>query len=108
MKSHWRKLAALLPDELEKKVYRSHFRTLHKKWAKNGKSFPPSHLSKQELLKHYASTKKLSVLVETGTYLGDMVFAMQDHFREVYSIELSPYFYQKAISRFKNSKNVKI
>ena len=108
MKSHWRKLAALLPLELEKKVYRSYYQSMHDEWAKGEKKFPPPHLLKQELLKQYAQQNHLSVLVETGTYLGDMVYAMQDQFKQIYSIELSPHFYQRAVQRFRKVENVKI
>lgn len=108
MKSHWRKLAALLPPELEKRIYRSYFQSMYNEWEKREKKFPPPHLIKQQLLRRYATEKKISVLVETGTYLGDMVFAMQDQFEKIYSIELSHHFYEKAIQRFMKHKHVSI
>ncbi|MDB5206502.1 MAG: hypothetical protein JWR72_1577 [Flavisolibacter sp.] len=108
MKDHWRKLAALLPLAVEKEFYRSHFNLLHRKWVKAGSGLPVSHLSKQERVKHYAKRNNVSVLVETGTYLGDMVFAMQDQFQQLFSIELSHHFYQRAVERFKKFSKVKI
>jgi hypothetical protein len=108
MKSHWRKIASLLPISIEKRIYKIHFRSMHNKWAVKEKSFPPSHLLKQDLLKQYANADNLKVLVETGTYMGDMIFAMQEHFEKIFSIELAPHFYQRAVNRFKNIKNVKI
>jgi hypothetical protein len=108
MKSHWRQLAALLPLNLEKKVYQLFFQTNYNQWAKGERTLPPPHLLKQKLIRDYAEANEISILVETGTYLGDMVFAMHEYFKEIYSVELSPIFYQKAIRRFKKFENVKI
>lgn len=44
-------------------------------------------------VKAYGRAFELSTLVETGTYLGDMVEAQRRSFREVWSIELSPTLY---------------
>jgi hypothetical protein len=38
--------------------------------------------------------------VETGTYMGDMVYAMRKRFKQIYSIELSPRLFQLAVERF--------
>lgn len=108
MKNHWRKLAALLPLTFEKKVYRDHFAALHKKWEREGAPVPPSHLMKQKTVRKYAEKGGHTVLVETGTYLGDMVYAMQDVFEHIYSIELAEIFFQKAAKRFKNFPHIKI
>jgi hypothetical protein len=48
----------------------------------------------------------LNVLVETGTYKGNMPAACQNHFDEIWTIELSDDLYQKATERFKNAPNV--
>lgn len=108
MKDHWRRLASLTPAFVEKKIYDIHFRYLHKQWEKGDRSLPPSHLVKQRMVKQYAAEGKHEILVETGTYMGDMIFAMQDVFRKIYSIELSPFFYQKALKRFKKYKHIKL
>jgi len=45
--------------------------------------------------------------VETGTYVGDGIQnALQAQFREIYSIELSPYHYQCSSDRFHGCPNV--
>lgn len=106
MKSHWRKLAALLPPFLEKAVYRNYFFRQHKRWRAEGDGGAVSHYSKQKLIEKTAADHGLHTLIETGTYLGDMVFAMQDRFDTIISIELSERFYQKAVRRFKGFKQV--
>jgi len=108
MKDHWRKLWAVLPLNIEKKIHHSHFKALHIEWERAGSTLPVSHLSKQEMVKGYAKQNNLSVLVETGTYLGDMIFAMQDQFQQIFSIELSHHFYQRAVKRFKKFSKVQI
>jgi hypothetical protein len=77
-------------------------------WEKGGRAALPPHLYKQILLKKYAEQFKLEELVETGTCCGDMVEAMKGSFSKIYSIELSPYFYNEARNRFKNSANIEL
>jgi hypothetical protein len=69
-------------------------------WERNGRPAPPPHLIKQRAIRHYAEQFGLQTLVETGTYLGDMVEAMKHVFQKIYSIELSQELYEKAQQRF--------
>ncbi len=77
-------------------------------WQESGCPVPPPHLVKQKILRKYAESHNLTTLVETGTFLGDMVQAMRDVFQKIYSIELSPELYLKAARRFKSAPNVSI
>lgn len=78
------------------------------KWAKSGKPSPPPHIIKQKVIKAYAAKYQLKTLVETGTYLGDMLDAMKTSFDKIYSIELSDELFAKAKKRFRNTFNVEI
>ena len=78
------------------------------KWEKDGRITPPPHLFKQQILKDFAEQFELEVLVETGTYYGDMVEAMRTHFSQIYSVELSEELYKIAKKRFDNADNVTI
>lgn len=69
---------------------------------------PLPHLLKQDILKGYASKYNLSILVETGTYRGEMTEALHDHFNKIYSIELSEKYARNAQRYFRGSKKVKI
>ncbi len=69
-------------------------------WEKRGRPVPPPHLLKEQTLTTYARRFGLRILVETGTYYGDMVAAMIDHFDHIYSIELSEELYRQAMKRF--------
>jgi hypothetical protein len=78
------------------------------KWEKMGKPVPPPHSVKQRFLREYSKKYALRTLVETGTYLGDMVEAMQPYFDRIYSIELSKNLYKKASKRFKGIDNINL
>ncbi len=56
----------------------------------------------------YGRAFGLKTLVETGTYLGDMVEAQRLRFDRLISIELSQDLYKAARSRFAHAKNVTI
>lgn len=75
-------------------------------WEKNGKPFPPPHIVKQKAIEEYAAKTGAAVLVETGTYLGDMVEAQKNKFTKIYSIELSERLYKKAQKRFRENENI--
>lgn len=75
-------------------------RRLERAWTKAGR-FGPPHIVKQHMLLDHAKKFDIKVLVETGTYLGDMVYAMRNHFKNIYSIELSPELYGRAKKAFK-------
>ena len=77
-------------------------------WEKNGRPSPPPHIVKQLAIEEYQKKFDLKILVETGTYLGDMVEAQQNRFEKVYSIELSKKLFQRAIKRFKIHSHITI
>ena len=59
-------------------------------WRLRGRPPRPPHLAKQRLVKHYARQRGLRVLVETGTYYGEMIAATRSTFAEIFSIEFDP------------------
>lgn len=64
------------------------------------------HLVKQRIIREHARRFGLRTLVETGTYMGDMVWAMRDQFDEIHSIELDPKLYAMVSKRFKRYPHV--
>ena len=78
------------------------------KWKLNGKPIPPPNKVKQEVVARVAREKAIETLVETGTYLGNMIFAQRKNFKKIYSVELSPVFFEKAEKRFKSYKHIRI
>lgn len=79
-----------------------------KKWEAAGCPAPPPHVIKRRNIARFRDQFGLSILVETGTFKGDMVHAMKGSFQKVYSIELADHFYQAAVERFRKDANVTI
>jgi hypothetical protein len=71
-----------------------------KQWERDGKPAPPPHLIKQLKIKEYQEKSGVTTLVETGTYLGKMIDAQRNRFRDIYSVELSEPLYKAAKEKF--------
>lgn len=79
-----------------------------KNWQDQGKPSPNPHEVKQEMLESYQKKTGYKTLIETGTYLGDMVEAQRKNFKEIYSIELSTDFWANAVKRFETFPHILI
>lgn len=77
-------------------------------WQAEGKPVPPPHVIKQLIIKDAKDKYGCGILIETGTYLGDMVEAQKKHFGKIYSIELGEKLYEDAVKRFEGDENVTI
>lgn len=69
---------------------------------------PPPPEVKHQVLRDHARKYGLSVLVETGTYLGGTVATMRHDFDLVYTIELDNVLFKVASKRFKRARNVEV
>lgn len=78
------------------------------KWILSSKPIPPPRTVKQMIVKAYAAKYRLKVLVETGTYLGEMVNAVKYSFKKIYSIELSSDLHKRAEKKFSKYKHIEI
>lgn len=79
-----------------------------KKWEKAGKPIPPPNKVKQNVVREYGKKYQLSTLVETGTYLGNMIFAQRNTFSTIYSIELASKYFTEAVKRFRKYPHIHI
>jgi hypothetical protein len=77
-------------------------------WEKQGRPSPPPHIIKEELIKNFAQNFNTPILIETGTYLGDMVHAMRKSFTRIISFELDPTLAAQAQQRFANDNHIEI
>lgn len=84
------------------------YKRAYRKWLQSGKPIPTPNAVKQMIVKGYANRFKTSIFIETGTYLGDMVFEMINIFSKIYSIELSDKLYEKAKKKFSGYKDISI
>ena len=64
--------------------------------------------SKQRIVERFQKEYGYNVLIETGTFLGDMVEAQQSNFKKIFSIELQHDFAEKAKERFKGMGHIRI
>jgi hypothetical protein len=79
-----------------------------KKWKRAGCPIPTPHLVKQLAIKKYKHIYEYKILVETGTFRGDMVYAQRKNFEHIYSIELSEKLWADAVTRFQKFNNISI
>jgi hypothetical protein len=61
---------------------------------------------KRALLVRLGELFNLPTLIETGTCVGDTVETVREHFKDVWSVELSSHYYEIAKKRFANITNV--
>ncbi len=79
-----------------------------RKWHKKGFKPPFPCMLKRAIIKTEAEKFNASVLVETGTFLGDTPWFFRKHFRKIFSIEVHPSFARAATKRFAGWPNIKI
>lgn len=79
-----------------------------RRWRREGSQGTPPHLIKRQAVLKYAERFDCELLVETGTFMGDMVEAMRPHFERVYTVELSDELYRLAVARFRDCENVEL
>jgi hypothetical protein len=66
------------------------------------------HRLKRRIVRQYQKEHDLRVLVETGTYLGDMTAAVAPFFDAVHTIELGEELYRRAQERFAGQQRVRV
>lgn len=70
------------------------------------KGVPLPHLIKQKIVVEYARRFNIKTLLETGTYLGDMIFATRKTFAKIISIEIDRNLFEMAKRRFSRFSHV--
>ncbi len=77
-------------------------------WRLRGKPVRSPHLLKQRTVREYGEKYRLRILIETGTYYGEMISAMKKHFDRIYSIEFDPELARRATRNFEGLPNIQI
>src|SRR5215471_12987772 len=77
-------------------------------WKLRGEPVRSPHLIKQRTVREYAERYRLNVLVETGTYYGEMVAAMKNRFQEIHSVEFDSRLAQRAQKKFAGRAHIHI
>lgn len=100
----WRDAGRLVPPTQSAEEQRREIAS----WQEGGRPVPPPASVKQAIVAAYGERFGIRTLVETGTYLGQMVEAQRGRFDRVWSIELDKTLARTARERFKDAKNVAI
>jgi hypothetical protein len=58
------------------------------------------HLVKQRTVREYARRYRLRLMIETGTHMGQMLQALLPLVDDLYSIEMNPASYRRAVQRY--------
>jgi hypothetical protein len=85
-------------------------RSTYQMWGwKRGRRFesPPPPVKVREIV-NYAQEFGTRVFVETGAYLGDTIWAVRNHFDQLYSVELDPWLGAHVQARFARLPDVRI
>jgi len=77
-------------------------------WERDGRPVPPPAIVKQQIVKSCAREYGTGTLIETGTYLGDMIDACSREMTRIISIELDRSLYERARERFAASPHIEI
>lgn len=80
----------------------------YRRWLTGGKRGSPPHLHKKRIILEYAIAYNLKTLVETGTFLGEMVADVREYFDKIISIELSEALFERASKKFAKDQNIEI
>lgn len=93
---------------VRKAVDRYRRRKLIREWEQVARNGYSPHLVKQRAVREYAERYRTRILVETGTCLGEMVYAMKGRFARIFSIELDQELWRGASSLFAGDSHVSI
>lgn len=77
-------------------------------WKLRGEPVRSPHLVKQRTVREYGRRFGLRVLVEAGTYYGEMVAAMKHRFAEIYSVEYDHALAVRAQNKFSRLPHIHI
>lgn len=77
-----------------------------RRWIRRWRPAPAPPVIKLAVLDFYRARFQPSIFIETGTYEGDTVLAMQDRFRRLYTVELSRDLHQQAVARLAGHRHI--
>jgi hypothetical protein len=101
-------LQTIIPESLLELNRERKWSQIKQEWERNGKPMPVPHIIKQLAIQHYLKQQKVNIFIETGTFAGDMVFAVRKLFNSIISIELDEKLHARATERFKKHPNITI
>lgn len=106
--SKLKQILAVFPEPLRDCYLNYKYKKQYQNWNLNGCNLPIPHIVKQLAIKSYQEKYNLDTLIETGTYMGDMVYAQRKQFDKIYTIELSEKLAQASRKRLRKYKNIEV
>lgn len=101
-------LRPFVPEIVLNAIRKARNKRILEEWHKNGRPIPAPHLIKQMTIAEYQEKSKYGTMIETGTYLGNMVVAQKKRFKKIISIELGMDLYQRAKEKFRKDTHITI
>lgn len=77
-------------------------------WERRGKPIPPPEALKRRTIREYAEKASIRSFIETSTFHGETVDAVQDAFDKLFSVELDQTLYLRAKERFSGFPQISI
>lgn len=77
-----------------------------KKWHADNKPIPAPDPVKQKIVSDYNKKYNCKIFIETGTFMGYMIYSQRENFKEIHTIELMEKYYLAAVEKFKKNKNI--
>lgn len=77
-------------------------------WYLRKKPIPSPPVYKERVVSEYGKMFGVNILFESGTFKGDMVYAVKNQFKRIITVELSDYYFKNAVKLFRNDKHIKI
>lgn len=87
---------------------RTKSRKTAERWIRDGQIGLTPHAVKQDTIRYYQKTFSVNVLIETGTFRGEMVYAQRKYFKKIISIELSKELCELAQKRLGRYEHVQV
>lgn len=92
LKTLLKRTISILPSGIQRSIYWNKNRITRsvkiKRWKLNGSNVPPPHQYKQFVVEEIAKKYNAENFVETGTFMGHMIEAQKNNFKQLFSVEL--------------------
>lgn len=103
-----KKLIQMVKRGKEQREIKNLHRQIYRNWRKSGCPVPPPHVVKQMTTIKYQKKYRYNILIETGTYLGEMIDAQKKNFKQIISIELGESLFNTATAKYKKEDHITI
>jgi hypothetical protein len=98
----------VLPASVQRRYHQAKDARIEARWVREGRPIPPPHVIKRKRIEEAARRFGIATMVETGTYKGDLIYALRQSFERIYSIEFEPRLHARAVKRFARLPHIRL